>query len=112
MHWQATAASSSARVSKCRLAIGSSMWAHSVSAGWNSGVMGRQVDEADALGDREAGHAVPSGVVEHQEDDPFLTRAGLAREEREHVLEVARGKTPVERYQKLSPVAGETKAVT
>ena len=37
-HWRATASSRSARVSKCRLTIGSSRWTHSVSAGWSSGV--------------------------------------------------------------------------
>jgi hypothetical protein len=37
-HWRATTASSSARLSKCRLTIGSSRWTHSVSAGWSSGV--------------------------------------------------------------------------
>ena len=67
------------------------------------GGVGRRVDEAEALGDREAGGAAPSGVVEYQHDDPVPPCAGLAREEREEreeredVLEVARGKTPVER---------------
>jgi hypothetical protein len=32
-HWRATAVSSSAKVSKCRLTIGSSRWTHSVSTG-------------------------------------------------------------------------------
>ena len=76
------------------------------------GAIGWQVDEAEAIGHREPRGAVPAGAVEHQDDDPTAPGAGLAREEREHVLEVAPGKTPVERYQKLSPVAGETKAVT
>ena len=76
------------------------------------GRVGWEMDEAEAIGHGEAGRAVPAGVVEHEHDDPLRPGAGLAREEREHVLEVARGKTPVERYQKLSPVAGETKAVT
>ena len=37
-HWRATASSRSARLSKCRLTIGSTRWTHSVSAGWSSGV--------------------------------------------------------------------------
>ena len=76
------------------------------------GGVGRQVDEAEALGHDEAGRAVPAGVVEHEQDHAVGSGARLAGEEREHVLEVARGTMPVERDQKLSPVAGETKAVT
>ncbi len=81
--------------------------------GWlELGAVGRQVDEPQAIGHREPGRAVPAGVVEHEQDDPVAPGAGLAGEERQHVFEVARGTTPVERCQTLSPVAGETKAVT
>jgi hypothetical protein len=75
------------------------------------GRVGWEMDEAEAIGHGEAGRAVPAGVVEHEHDDPLRPGARPAGEERERVLDVARGKTPVERCQKLSPVAGETKAV-
>ena len=76
------------------------------------GAVGRQVDEADGLGDGEAGRAVPAGIVEHERDDPPRPGARLAGEEGRHVLEAARARPPVERRRKLSPVAGEAKAVT
>ena len=49
--------------------------------------VGRQVDEADALGHRETGAGVPAGAVEDEQDDPVAPGAGLAGEEREGVLE-------------------------
>ena len=75
------------------------------------GAVGRQANELQAIGHGEARRAVPASVVEHEQDDAIWPRTGLTGEEREDVLEVALG-NPVERYQKLSPVAGETKAVT
>jgi hypothetical protein len=54
---------------------------------------------------------VPAGVVEHEQDDAVrpapASRAKSASTSSKSCLE-----TPVERYQKLSPVLGETKAVT
>jgi len=45
--------------------------------------VGGQVDEADALGDRQARGGVPAGAVEDEEDDPVGAGARLAGEERE-----------------------------
>lgn len=73
--------------------------------------VGRQIDEADALRHGQAGCGVPAGAVEHQDDDAVAPGACLAGEEREGGLEEVLVDA-VDRYQKLSPVAGETKAVT
>ncbi len=51
------------------------------------GSVGRQVDEADALGDREARRGVPARAVEDEEDDPVGAGARLAGEERQGVGE-------------------------
>lgn len=48
--------------------------------------IGRQMDEANALGNGE-GRGVPARAVEHEEDDPVLPGSRLAGEEREGVLE-------------------------
>ena len=75
------------------------------------GGIGRQIDEPDALGHGEAGFGVPAGAVEHQDDDAVAAGAGLAAKSA-RVPSKSSLSTPVERYQKLSPVAGETKVVT
>lgn len=49
--------------------------------------IGRQVDEADAVRHREAGFGVPSGSVEHQDDDAFAPCADRAGEVREQPFE-------------------------
>jgi hypothetical protein len=49
--------------------------------------VGRQVDEANALGHREAGLGVPAGAVEHEQDDAVAPGTGLAGEARERLLE-------------------------
>jgi hypothetical protein len=54
--------------------------------GLQLGRIGRQEDEADALGDGER-LGVPAGAVEHEDDDPVASGAGLAGEEREDGLE-------------------------
>jgi hypothetical protein len=59
--------------------------------GLELGGVGRQVDEAEALGDGETGRAVPAGVVEHEHDDAVPPGACLSGEEREDVLEVLLG---------------------
>ena len=74
--------------------------------------IGRQVDEADALRHGEAGSGVPAGAVEHEEDDAVAPRAGLSWAKSASVSSKSALSTPVPRYQKLSPVAGETKTVT
>ena len=51
------------------------------------GSVGRQVDEADALRDREAGFGVPACAVEDEDDDPVSASAALAGEQREGVGE-------------------------
>lgn len=68
------------------------------------------MNETDALGDGER-RGVPADAVEDEADDPVGTGAGLAGEERE-VSSKSALSTPVARCQMLSPVAGETKAVT
>ncbi len=55
--------------------------------GLQFGGIGREVDEADALGDREAGSGVPAGAVEDEDDDAVAAGARLAGEEREGVGE-------------------------
>lgn len=50
------------------------------------GRIGREVDEADAVGHGER-RGVPAGAVECEDDDPVGSRAGLAGEERQGVLE-------------------------
>ena len=50
------------------------------------GGVGRQEDEPDAFGDGER-FGVPSGAVEHEDDDPVASGARLAGEEREGGLE-------------------------
>lgn len=54
--------------------------------GLQFGGVGRQVDEADALGDSER-PGVVAGAVEDEDDDPVPTRPRLAGEEGERVLE-------------------------
>lgn len=49
--------------------------------------IGRQIDEADAFGNRQARRGAPAGAVEHEEDDAVAAGAGLAGEERERVGE-------------------------
>lgn len=56
--------------------------------GLEFGRVGRQVDQAEAFGHGKR-RGVPSGPVEHQEDDAVGSRAGLAGEEGEGVLEQA-----------------------
>lgn len=50
------------------------------------GRVGRQVDEADALGHRKLWSSVPSGAVEHQHDDAVTPGACRAREVREQLF--------------------------
>ena len=99
-HCRAAAASSSARVSRWRLAIGSSRWAHSVSAGWSSGVWGGGWTRRRPSGTARPGaprHPALSSTSTMIRSRPAPASAREEREEREDVLEVARGKTPVER---------------
>src|SRR5215218_11366645 len=44
------------------------------------GRIGRQEDEADPVGNREAFDSMPAGVVEHEDDAALAARTGLARE--------------------------------
>ena len=55
--------------------------------GLQLGGIGRQIDEADAFGNRQARRGVPAGAVEDEEDDAVAAGAGLAGEEREGVGE-------------------------
>lgn len=50
------------------------------------GGVGRQVDEADALGHGER-RGVPAGAVKDENDDPVLAGPGFTGEERKGVLE-------------------------
>ena len=75
------------------------------------GGVGRQVDEADAVGDGEARFGVPAGAVEHQEDDAVAPGAGL-RAKAASIISKSGLSIPLERYHTVSPVAGATKAVT
>jgi len=74
--------------------------------------IGRQVDETDPLRNGETRRAVPAGVVEHEQDDAVSPGAGLSWAKSASTSSKSRLDTPVDRYQKLSPVLGETKAVT
>ncbi len=42
--------------------------------------VGRQIDEANAIGDFEIGRPMPSRIVEHKEDDAAQACLGFARE--------------------------------
>jgi hypothetical protein len=48
--------------------------------GLEFGTVGRQVDEPYAFGDIEAGLAVPSGIVENEDDDALAAPAALPGE--------------------------------
>ncbi len=75
------------------------------------GDVGRQIDEPDAFGRRER-LGVPANAVEHENDDAVAAGAGLARAKSARIRSNSSLSTPVERDQKLSLVAGETKVVT
>jgi hypothetical protein len=47
--------------------------------------VGRQVNETDAFGNGKRG-SVPTGAVEHEDDDPVASCTGLAGKEREGIL--------------------------
>ena len=49
--------------------------------------VGRQINQANASGDRQAGCAMPSGIVKHKQDDASNTGFGFARERFEQRLE-------------------------
>jgi hypothetical protein len=49
--------------------------------------VGRQINEAYAIGDLQARRAMPSGIVEHEQDDASDAGFGLAREGFEQRLE-------------------------
>ena len=48
--------------------------------------VGRQEDKPDAVGHGKAWLAMPSGIVEHENDDPVASRAGLLGEEAQQRL--------------------------
>jgi hypothetical protein len=98
-------------VAMCRLTIGSS----SSPIGFRRlqlWTVGRQVNEADAVGDLQATRAMPSGIVEHEQNDASGAGFRLAREGFTRSASKNGFDTPLERYQKVSPVAGDAKAVT
>jgi hypothetical protein len=49
--------------------------------------VGRLEDEANAFRDGEPGLAVPTGVVEHENDDPIASRAGFLSKQAQQRLE-------------------------
>lgn len=49
--------------------------------------IGRQIDKSDARRHVEARFGVPSGIVEHEDDDALASGAGFAREGCEQLLE-------------------------
>jgi hypothetical protein len=48
--------------------------------GLELGTIGRQIDQEDAIRDREPGRTVPASIVEHEEDDAFVPGSGLTCE--------------------------------
>jgi hypothetical protein len=68
-------------------------------------------DEANAVRHGEAGLAMPTGVVERQDDAPLTPGPASWANNRSGASKNGLD-TPFETYQKLSPVAGETNAVT
>ena len=73
--------------------------------------VGWQINEANAIGDFEISWPMPPRIVEHEKDDAaqarFGSRAKVASSASKNSFD-----TPLETYQKVSPVAGETNAVT
>ena len=55
--------------------------------------IGRQIDEAEAVGHGQARFGVPPGAVDHQDDHAILADAGFAGEERQQLLEKRLGDT-------------------
>jgi len=74
--------------------------------------VGRLEDQTEPLWHDKAGFAVPAGIVEHKDDDPFAPAAPASSANRRSNASKKGLETPFETYQKTSPVAGETKAVT
>jgi hypothetical protein len=76
--------------------------------------VGRQKNQPYAFRDIQSRLGMPAGIIENKHDGPVHTRASFAREHL-NTLSISSKNgfdTPLEIYQKDSPVAGETKAVT
>ena len=71
----------------------------------------RQIDEAEAVGHRQARLAVPAGAVDHQDDETLASGAGFTAKSASSFSKNGL-ETQLERYQKASPPLSETKAVT
>ena len=81
--------------------------------GLQLGTIRRQINEANTIGDFEIGWPMPSRIVEHEQDDAAQkARFGLARAKVSSKASKNSFDTPLETYQKVSPVAGDTNAVT
>ncbi len=74
------------------------------------GVSG-QVDEPEALGHDQVGRGVPAGVIEPEPDEALASRPRLSGKQGQERGEERLG-PPFDTDQKVSPVAGNTKAVT
>jgi hypothetical protein len=73
--------------------------------------VGRQVKEAHAFWDSKARFGMPSGPIQHQQDDPLVPCTDRASEVGEHCSKNGLS-MPFDRYQTVSPLAGCTNAVT
>ena len=73
--------------------------------------IGRQEEKAYSVRNLEIGWAMPSGIVENKDDDAVAGRLRLPANASNKASKNG-FETPLEMYQKHSPVAGETKAVT
>ena len=73
--------------------------------------VGWEKEQTDSLGDCKIGLGVPAGVVEHENEHAVSAGPGLLGEGRRQGSKNAL-ETPLETYQKRSPVAGDTNAVT
>ncbi len=82
-----------------------------VLSGLKLGRVRGQVDEPDPIRHNQVRRGVPAGVIEPEHDEALASRPGLARKERQQRREARLG-PPFDTDQKVSPVAGNTKAVT
>ena len=101
-------------VAMCWLPIGSVNERPKSFGGLQLGTIRRQINEANTIGDFEIGWPMPSRIVEHEQDDAAQARASRPRLRKgfEQSLEGIPSTRRWETYQKVSPVAGDTNAVT
>jgi len=74
--------------------------------------VGREKDEPHAVENSQPRFAMPASVVDHENDGSVNASAGFTRKKVSSSASKNGFDTPSNKYQKVSPVAGDTKAVT